>query len=276
MKKYKKLLHVLGLVMVVSVLAACGSKEAITAESTGLWDRYIIYNLSQFILWLSNIFGGSYAMGIIVFTVILRLLLTPAIKMQYDSQRQLQEIQPELDKLKAKYPSRDRESMARLQQEQQALMAERGVSQYAGCLPLAIQLPVMMALYQAILRTEVLKSGHFLWTNLGQMDPFFVLPIIAAILTYANSYLMTKASPSQNGALKAMNYIMPAMILLISVGMPTAITLYWVVTNALTVVQTFIMNNPYKIIEERQAKEQAEKEKQRALKRALKKATRRK
>lgn len=276
MIKNKKWHRLVILSVLIMVLTACGTNDAITQESTGLWDRYVIYNLSQFIIWLSNIFGGNYAMGIIIFTVLLRLLMTPLTQMQYKSQRQMQEIQPELDKLKAKYPSRDRESMEALQREQQAIMEANGVNQFAGCLPLLVQLPIMMALYSAIVRTEILKTGHFFWTSLGQMDPYFILPIIAAILTYANSYLTMKSSPTQNSTMKVMNYIMPVMILMISIGLPTAVTLYWVVSNAITVIQTLVLNNPYKIIEERQAKQQAEKDKERELKRALKRATKRK
>lgn len=275
MKKTKKWLHLFGLMGVVFFLAACGT-EAVTSESTGLWDRYIIYNLSQFIIWLSNLFGGNYAIGIILFTVFIRLITVPLTKMQLDSQRQMQEIQPELDKLKAKYPGRDRASMEALQREQRDVMEANGVNQFAGCLPLLIQLPIMMALYQAIGRTDILKEGHFLWMSLGKPDPYFILPILAALLTFANSYFMTKANPSQSGAMKSMTYIMPLFILLISIGLPAAVSLYWVVSNAITLIQTFIFNNPYKIIEERQAKEQAEKDKQRALKRALKRATKRK
>ncbi|UUX33075.1 membrane protein insertase YidC [Fundicoccus culcitae] len=276
MKKYRKWIQIGLLLGIVLFLTACGNtNEAVSAESTGFWDRYVIYNLSQFIVWLSNLMGGSYALGIIVFTIIVRLLLLPLNNMQTKSQRKMMEIQPELDAIKEKYPNQDKASMEAMQQEQQALLDERGVNQFAGCLPLAIQLPVMMALYQSILRTDVLREGTFLWTNLGEMDPYFILPILAALLTFANSYLTMKSNPTQNTTSKMMIYVMPIMILIISLGLPSAITLYWVVSNAFTVVQTLIFNNPYKIIAEREAKAQAEKDRQRELKKALKRAKRR-
>ena len=273
MKQSKKWLQVLILMTLVVFLAACGNQnEPLSANSSNLWDRFVIFNLSQFLIWLSNLFGGSYAMGIIVFTIIIRLLLIPINKMQYKAQRDMQEIQPELDKLKEKFPNRDRESMRLLQEAQQELMADRGVNQFAGCLPVVIQLPVMLSLYQAIVRTEALRQGHFFWTNLGQPDPFFILPILAAGLTLANSYFTMKANQNQHAQLKMMMYAMPLMILLISLTLPSAVTLYWVISNAITLAQTFIFNNPYKIIAERQAKLQAEKDRERALKKALKRA----
>ena len=85
-KNYKKWLQIILLLSIVLVLTACGNvNEPISAESTNLWDRYIIYNLSQFIIWLSNLFGGSYALGIIIFTILIRALLIPLTKMQLKS-----------------------------------------------------------------------------------------------------------------------------------------------------------------------------------------------
>ncbi|XJS10649.1 membrane protein insertase YidC [Aerococcaceae bacterium WGS1372] len=274
MKKYKKWFKLLALLSVVFILAACGStNEAANANSTGIWDRYVIFNLSQFIVWLSDLFGGNYPLGITLFTILIRTLLLPVFQMQIKSQRQMQEIQPELDAIREKYPNKDRLSMEAMQEEQQQLMQDRGVNQFAGCLPMLIQLPVMMALYQAILRTEELRQGNFLWMNLGQPDPYFILPIIAATLTFTTTYFTMKSNPVQNSMAKSMMFVSPLMILMIGLTLPSAIALYWVVSNAFTLVQTFVFNNPYKIIAEREAKAQAEKEKQRELKRQLRRAT---
>lgn len=274
MKKYIKWFKVLALLSVVLFLAACGSTtEAANVNSTGIWDRYVIFNLSQFIVWLSDLFGGNYPLGITLFTIIIRTLLLPVFQMQIKSQRQMQEIQPELDAIKEKYPNKDRLSMEAMQEEQQQLMQDRGVNQFAGCLPMLIQLPVMMALYQAILRTEELRQGNFLWMNLGAPDPYFILPIIAATLTFATTYFTMKSNPVQNGMTKSMMFVSPLMILMIGLTLPSAIGIYWVVSNAFTLVQTFVFNNPYKIIAEREAKAEAERERQRELRRQLRRAT---
>lgn len=273
MKQGKKWLKILALGSLLILLAACTNTEPISAESTGLWDGYVIFNLSRFLVWLADLFGGSYAAGIVVFTVIIRTLLIPLYKMQMDSMQKLQEIQPELDAIQAKYPNKDRESREKVQQEQAQLIEDRGVNQFAGCLPLLIQLPVMVALYQAILRTEALRQGDFLWMNLGQPDPYYILPILAGVLTYYNSYLTTKANPQSNASSKIMTYTMPVMIFLIALGLPGAVALYWVTSNAFTLFQTLVFNNPYKVIAEREAKEAAEKERNRQLRRQLRRVT---
>lgn len=274
MKKNRKILKLLVLGAFIFFLAACGNiNEPISSNSTGLWDRYVIYNLSQVIIWLSNLFGGSYVMGIVVFTLIIRLLMTPLYRMQVKSQREMQELQPEIDAIKTKYPNKDRQSMEMMQEEQQQLMEERGVNQFAGCLPLLIQLPVMMALYQAILRSDALKQGDFLWMNLGQPDPYFVLPIIAAGLTLATTYFTMKSNPQNNAMTKGMMFLSPLMILFISVGLPSAIAIYWVVSNGITLIMTLIFNNPYQIIAEREEKIQAEKELQRKLRKEYRRKT---
>lgn len=273
MKKKNNWIKYLGVISVIVLLSACGrASDGVQQTNLSVWDRLIIYPLSQIIIWLSELFGNYYAIGIIVFTLIIRLLLFPLNKMQLKSQREMQELQPELEKLRANYPNRDRESMMQLRQAEQELMQEKGINQFAGCLPLLIQLPVMMALYQTIIKTEVLKQGHFIWVNLGQPDPYFILPIIAAGLTWLNSYLMMLSNPKANQQVKWMMYLMPLMILFISLNLPSAVTLYWVVSNIISVVQTLIYNNPYKIIEERQQKEQEERQRQKRLNKAMKRA----
>jgi len=85
-----------------------------------------------------------------------------------------------------------------------------------------------------------------------------------------------KSQPEKNPAMSVMLYLMPLMIFFIGFSLPAAISLYWVVSNAFTLGQTMLLNNPYKIIAEREAKLQAEKDKQKRLDKALKKATRKK
>ena len=97
----------------------------------------------------------------------------------------------------------------------------------------------MMALYQAISRTDVLKTGHFLWFQLDQPDPYFILPVLAALTTYITTWLSMKMQDT-GGAGKVMMYVMPAMILFMSLGLSSALSLYWVVGNVFMVGQTLL------------------------------------
>ncbi|MGB3160044.1 membrane protein insertase YidC [Carnobacterium sp.] len=268
MKNRKRLLLLLGTVLLAVVLVGCGT-EPITADSTGFWDKYVVLNFSRVIIWLSDLFSGSYGLGIIVFTLLIRIILLPLMHGQTKSTRKMSEIQPQLKALQAKYASKDAETQGKLKEETSKLYSEAGVNPVAGCLPLVIQMPVLMGLYQAISRTEALSTGNFLWMNLGKPDPMFVLPVVAAILTYATTKLSTMSQAESNPATSSMMYMMPALILFMGITLPSALSLYWVVGNAFSVLQTLALNNPFKIIKEREEKLQVERERQRTLDKAL-------
>ncbi|AMC00046.1 hypothetical protein AWM75_04700 [Aerococcus urinaehominis] len=266
-------LKLAGLLASVSLfLAACAtSTEPINAQSTGFWDRYIVYNMSRLIIWLSEAFGGNYGIGIILITLIIRVLLIPLMQYQMKSQEKMQEVQPEIQALQEKYASKDPETQEQLRIEMAKLQEEHDYNPWAGCLPMLIQLPILMALYQSISRTEILRQEHFLWFQLGQPDPYFILPIIAACLTWYSMRLNTVANPAAGkGQMAMMQWTMPAMILFMGLGLPSAISLYWVANTGFTVLQTLLLNNPYKKREARLAEEA----KTRDLERRLEKARR--
>ncbi|MFV0560382.1 MAG: membrane protein insertase YidC [Enterococcus sp.] len=263
MKKYKRLLLMAGLVSLVVVLSACGTGE-VNAQSTGVWNT-IVYAFAQAIEFLSF---GNIGIGIILFTLIIRLILLPLMHYQTKSMRKTQELQPKLKALQQKYSSKDPETQSKFREEQQRLYAENNVNPYAGCLPLLVQMPILMALWQAISRVPELKQGEFLWLNLGQPDPTFILPILAAIFTFASTYLSSMSQLDSNPTTKIMSFAMPVMILVMGVNLASGLSLYWVVSNAFQVVQTLLINNPFKIRKEREEIAQRERDRERALKKA--------
>ncbi|HJE97362.1 MAG TPA: membrane protein insertase YidC [Ligilactobacillus acidipiscis] len=275
MKKGKKALALFGALSLVLVLSAC-STDPVNSQSTGFWDHYIIWNFVRAIKALSNLFGGSYGWGIIIFTIIVRIIILPLMFYQMKSSRKTMDLQPQLKELQAKYPDRDQDSMRAMQEEQRKLYAEAGVNPVAGCLPLLVQMPVLLALYQAIFRSQELKTGTFMWMQLGDKDPYFILPVLAAIFTFATSKLSMMSQPDtgQKGMTAAMTYGMPLMIFITALNVPAALSLYWVITNAFSVGQTLLINNPFKINRERAEKEQAKKDRERDLKKAKKRALR--
>ena len=270
MKKVKRVLSLAAIGSLTLFLAACSNKP-VTSHSTGLWDHYIVYNFSRFIIWLSNNCGG-YGMGIIIFTIIIRVLLLPLMFYQTKSMLKTQELAPKLKAIQKKYSSRDRESMVKMQEETSKLYKEAGVNPWASMLPMIIQLPIMWALYQAIWRTPELRHGTFLWLQLGHTDPYYILPILAALFTFLSSWLSMASMPERNAMTSVMTWFMPIMVFFMALGFSSAITLYWVVSNAFQVVQTLLLQNPFKIRREREVKEKQEKAKKRKLEKAKRRA----
>lgn len=270
MKRVKRVLSLAAIGSLTLFLSACSNKP-VTSHSTGLWDHYIVYNFSRFIIWLSNNCGG-YGMGIIIFTIIIRVLLLPLMFYQTKSMLKTQELAPKLKAIQKKYSSRDRESMVKMQEETSKLYKEAGVNPWASMLPMIIQLPIMWALYQAIWRTPELRHGTFLWLRLGHTDPYYILPILAALFTFLSSWLSMASMLEKNTMTSAMTWFVPIMVFFMALGFSSAITLYWVVSNAFQVVQTLLLQNPFKIRREREAKEKQEKAKKRKLEKAKRRA----
>jgi membrane protein oxaA len=264
----------IGFLLVASllILTACGTSE-VTANSSDFWEK-LVYFFAEMIQFLS--FNGSTGIGIILFTLVIRTVLLPVFQFQTTSSRKMQEVQPQIKKLQEKYPGKDMDSKTALAEETSKLYKEMGVNPYAAFLPLFIQMPVLLALFQALTRVEFLKTGHFLWLNLAATDPTFILPILAALFTFFSTWLSNKALPEKNGGTAVMTYLMPVLIFFFAVYAASGVALYWTVSNAYQVGQTLLLSNPFKIIAEREAKAKAERQLEMKKKRALQKAQKKK
>ncbi|MBJ7647585.1 membrane protein insertase YidC [Weissella confusa] len=252
--------------LIIMIIAGVMFKGSVSGS--GFWHGVIIANFSRSILGVSAWFGNNYGLGIIAFTLLIRLLILPLMVYQTQSMRKMQEVAPALKAIQAKYPNRDTESMAAMQAEQSALYKEAGVNPFASFLPLIVQMPILIALYTAIRTTKQLETGTFLWVQLGQHDHLFILPILAALFTFASSYLVMMGEPEKNSMTTSMTYIMPIMIFIFAINVPSALSLYWVVSNAFQVAQTWTIQNPFEIRREREAKKRAEKDRERAIRKA--------
>ncbi|MCT6893595.1 MAG: membrane protein insertase YidC [Bombilactobacillus mellifer] len=253
-KRQKKLLSVIFLLGVVVFLTACSNKP-IDSSSTGFWDRYIVYNFSLLIIWLSKVCGGNYGVGIIVFTFLINVVIAPLRIWQTKMMNKQMELQPEIDALKKKYPGTDMESREALQEETQKIYSAHHVNPMAGCLPLLVQLPFMFALAQAIYRTPSLHQGTFLWMKLSRPDQFLVMPILAAVFTLISTWLSSYAQTSVPTSNKVMMFVMPIIIFFSAMGLASAISIYWVASNLFMVIQTLLFQNPFKIRAARREKE---------------------
>src|SRR5690625_7484406 len=104
----------------------------------------------------------------------------------------MQDIQPELKALQEKYSSKDAKTQQKLQQETMALFQKHGANPLAGCLPIIVQMPILIAMYHAIMRTEAIQGDTFLWFALASPD--YVLPLIAGASTFLQQKLMISGS----------------------------------------------------------------------------------
>jgi YidC/Oxa1 family membrane protein insertase len=205
---------------------------------------------------------------IIVFTVLTRLITFPLTQQQIKSSKGMQEIQPLMKKLQEKYKN-DREKLA---SEQMRLYREHGVNPLMGCLPLLIQMPILLGLYGAISRAlgstplQLLDLNHrllgndvlhlsrlvpmqnqFLWLNLAQPDHLFILPVLVVVTTWLQSKLMTPAPTSNDpkdpsaAMARNMTVMMPLMIGLFSLQFASGLSMYWIVSNVSMIAQYALM-----------------------------------
>jgi YidC/Oxa1 family membrane protein insertase len=227
------------------LLAGCSQiKQPITANSTGFWNQYIVYPLSWVITKVAELLGGSFGLSIIVVTILIRLIILPLMIKQMRSSKAMQALQPELAELKKKYSSKDQKTQQKLQQETMALFQKHGVNPMAGCFPLIIQMPILIGFYHAISRTKAIAAHSFLWFDLGKADPYFILPILAAVTTFIQQKIMMAGTDKQNPQMAMMTWMMPIMIFFFAFKYPAALSLYWVVGNIFMIVQSYFIKGP--------------------------------
>ena len=185
--------------------------------------------------------GLSYVLAILVFTLIVRIIVLPFNIKAAKSTRGMQKIQPELKKIQAKY----KDNPEKLNAEMMKLYKDNNVSVTGGCLPSLLPLPILMALYYVFFRIDGMNGQSFLWIkDLGAPDKLYILPILAALSTYLPSYLMTKATPQQEGGMNmgTMNLAMAGMMGFMSLNFKSILVLYWIIGNIIQGIQTYFLN----------------------------------
>ncbi|MEZ0118123.1 UNVERIFIED_ORG: YidC/Oxa1 family membrane protein insertase [Heyndrickxia coagulans] len=238
-----------GMVLALAaVMAGCTEfNQDITPESKGIWNQYIVYPLSWLIIKAAQFLGGSYGLSIILITIIIRLAILPLNITQLKSAKAMQALQPEIKKLQEKYASKDAVTRQKLQQEMMKLYQEYHINPAAGCLPILIQMPILIGFYHAINRTPAIRESAFLWFDLGSVD--YVLAVIAGITTFLQQKVMMSggnydANPQMKMQMNMMLWFMPIMIIVIGVGLPSALPLYWIVGNIFMIVQSYFIKSP--------------------------------
>jgi len=240
----RRILLFSALIGVVLLLSGCTEiNEPITAESEGVWNKYFVYPLSWLITYFAELLGENYGLAIIIVTLLIRFAILPLMIKQTKSSKAMQAIQPEMKALREKYSSKDQATQQKLQQETMQLFQKHGVNPLAGCFPLIIQMPILIGFYHAIMRTSEIANHNFLWFDLGDSDPYFILPLVAGVTTFIQQKI-TMIGMDNNPQMAMMLWLMPIMIVIFAISFPAALSLYWVVGNIFMIVQTFLIKGP--------------------------------
>lgn len=196
-----------------------------------------------------------FALSVIVATIILKVAIIPLTVSQIRNQKKMAEIQPEIEKLKKKY-AKDPQTLA---VKQQQLMKDSNYNMMSGCLPMIVQMVVLMAFYRVFLYptqyafTEQafadMNKNFFYITNLENIDTTMILPIIAAASTFLMSFIATK-NPAQKAVQTeqsksmsmSMMIVMPVMIFMMGKKFQSGLVLYWIVSNIFAIIQQIITN----------------------------------
>lgn len=180
---------------------------------------------------------ANYGVAIIIMTILVKLVLYPLTKKQIQSTKAMMEIQPKMKAIQEKY----KDDKQRLNMELANLYKSEGVNPLAGCLPLIIQMPIMIGIFYGIRDFQYEGSASFLWMeSISNPDPVYILPILSALTTFISSkQTMPDTGNPQN---KLMTYFMPLFIGYISLSFPAGLVLYWVVMNVMQIGQQYMMN----------------------------------
>ncbi|MBI5352284.1 MAG: membrane protein insertase YidC [Chloroflexi bacterium] len=237
-----------------------------------MWEQLIIQPMTNLLLFIYDLLGHgphTFGLAIILFTIVVRLITWPLNASQVKGAQAMQELQndKEWQDIQKKY-AKDKEKLA---QEQMRIYKERGINPFASCLPTLVQFPIIIGLYQSIIRAlsvmplDMLKlartiypfqnvegiiplNSKFLWMNLGSPESIqvlgFALPtlaIVVALTTYIQSKLTmpTSSNPNDQSAQMSgmMSIYMPLMLGWFALTFASGISIYFITSNLLGIIQ---------------------------------------
>lgn len=189
-----------------------------------------------------NKYLGNYGVAIIVLTVIIKILFYPLTKKSLQSMRDMQKMQPQMAAVKEKYKN-DKEKMNK---ELMELYKRHKINPVGGCLPMILQIPVFIALYEVLyVAIELRHAPFFLWiTDLSAKDPYYITPVLMG----ATMFLQQKMTPtSVDPAQQKIMMLMPIVFTFMFLSFPAGLVLYWLINNVLSIGQQyFIYKTPEK------------------------------
>lgn len=234
-------------------LPKCSAMKVYDKKSyNGLWVQLFVRPLAWVIINLGKLLG-NYGISVMVIGIIIRLIMMPFSAKTIKQQESLKKAQPELERIEKKYKDRtDQEAMMQKSQDTLAVYKKYSINPMSSCLISFIQLPLFFAFLEAINRVPAIFENNFWKFQLGttplvgikEGNYYYIILIVLIVLFTALSFKMTMSQTSattESGIQsKYMMIFMTVFIGIASIQLPSAIALYWVVTNAFNVFQTIL------------------------------------
>lgn len=216
--------------------------------------NFLVGSLDNLYLFTKQMGVPSYALAIVLLTIIVNIILYPLKHYQMKSLKKMQDLQPLVKELDVKYKSDPQKK----QQELMELYKQHGANPLTGCLPMIIQMPIFIALYKALQKMPTsesfINSGPaqaFLWIDniavtISKADPYYIFPILVAVTTYFSQKItMTNSNdPTQ----KTMLIAMPLLFGFMTISFPAGLAIYWVTFSLVGAVQQVFINKTTKTL----------------------------
>lgn len=221
-----------------------------------VWDTVILNPMVNFLVVLTDFLFGNFGLAIIVLTIVVNLVMYPLTKRQLHQSKAMQSLNAEINEIKRKY-AKDKQRVA---EEQMRLMKEAGVNP-AGCmLPMLVQMPVWIALYQSVIRLLATAPEGFLdlsqrlyssWTSVFALLPLnsnflgldlaapnMILALLVGVAMWVQQKMTTNpaADPQTQASNQMMTWMFPMMFVFISMSMPSGLAVYWLTSTAIRIV----------------------------------------
>lgn len=202
-----------------------------------------------YVMHFSHRFTGSYGIDIILLTVLIKLLLAPLTHKSFVSMKRMQKLQPQMERLKERF----KDDKEKLNKEIMELYRRNKVNPLGGCLPMLLQFPVFIGLYNALLTPIELRHASFFWIKDLSRPDWESLPVmlggwklgipILTLLMGASMFLQQWMTPSAGDPnQRRMMLMMPVVFTVMFVSFPAGLTIYWLVNNVLSIAQQYLIN----------------------------------
>lgn len=200
------------------------------------WFKWLAVPLLAVLNFINN-YIPNYGVAIIILTLLIKIIFWPLGNMSFKSMKEMQNIQPKIAELRAKY----KKDPAKLNQETMALYRTHKVNPFGGCLPILIQIPIFFGLYKALLYAiELRHSPFFGWIqDLSALDPYYITPIIMG----ATQFIQQKMTPTMGDPMQAkMMLLMPVIFTFFFLNFPSGLVVYWLFNNVFSIGQQLYIN----------------------------------